>query len=183
VTANRALIPAGQTSTVVVLSAAQSASPGATPAPIKIVGRANAGGQNLIRTANAGEPLQLASVIPPPDVLVSAEPAQLDVQPGKSVTVTLHVQRQNGFKGRVPCSVENLPPGVRVVNVGLNGVLVTESQTSRTFTIRAEDWAKPITQPIYVVGRVESNSSTMHPSAPITLQVAAGETEKATAHR
>ena len=67
--------------------------------------------------------------------------------------------------------MENLPPGVRVVNVGLNGVLVTESQSSRTFTLHAEDWAKPITQPIYVVGRVESNSPTMHPSAPIALQV------------
>ncbi len=88
------------------------------------------------------------------------------------MTVTLHIERQNGFKGRVPCSVKNLPPGVRVVNVGLNGVLVTESQSSRTFTLHAEDWAKPITQPVYVVGEVESNSPTMHPSAPITLQVA-----------
>ena len=123
--------------------------------------------------SDAGAPLQLASVIPPPDVLVTAEPAELAIQPGKSVTVTLRVQRQNEFKGRVPCSVENLPPGVRVVNVGLNGVLVTESQTSRTFTLHAEDWAKPITQPIYVVGKVESNSPTMHPSAPIQLEVAA----------
>jgi hypothetical protein len=61
---------------------------------------------------------------------------------------------------------------VRVVNVGLNGVLVTENQSSRTFTLRAEDWAKPISQPIYVVAEVESNSSTMHPSAPILLSVA-----------
>lgn len=87
------------------------------------------------------------------------------------MTVTLHVERQNGFKGRVPCSIENLPPGVEVVNVGLNGVLVTEAQTSRTFTLRAEDWAKPIYQPIYVVGQVESNSPTMHPSAPLLLKV------------
>jgi hypothetical protein len=115
--------------------------------------------------------LQLASIIPPPDVSVTAEPTQLAIAPGKSLTVTLHIQRQNGFKGRVPCSVENLPPGVRVVNVGLNGVLVTESQSSRTFTLHAEDWAKPITQPFYVVGKVESNSPTMHSSAPIKLQV------------
>jgi hypothetical protein len=183
VTASRAAIPAGQASTVVILSAAPDASPGAPPAPIKIVGHAKVPGRDLIRVADAGAPLQLASVIPPPDVLVTAEPAQLAVEPGKTVTVTLHVQRQNAFKGRVPCTVENLPPGVRVVNVGLNGVLVTESQTSRTFTIRAEDWAKPITQPIYVVGRVESNSATMHPSSPIMLQVAANETEKTTARR
>ena len=175
VSAGRATIPAGQTSTIVVLSAGANASAGAPPSPIKIVGHANVAGRDLARIANDGTPLQLASVIPPPDVLVTAEPAQLALQPGKTVTVTLHVQRQNGFKGRVPCSVENLPPGVRVVNVGLNGVLVTESQSSRTFTLHAEDWAKPINQPIYVVGRVESNSPTMHPSAPIVLQVAKGE--------
>ena len=175
VAAGRATIPAGQTSTVLVLSAGPNASAGALPSPIKIVGHASVAGHDLARIANEGAPLQLASVIPPPDVLVTAEPAQLAIQPGKSVTVTLHVQRQNGFKGRVPCSIENLPPGVRVVNVGLNGVLVTESQSSRTFTLRAEDWAKPITQPVYVVGRVESNSPTMHPSAPILLQVSKGE--------
>jgi hypothetical protein len=175
VTAARAAIPAGQTSTVVVLSAGPSASAGAPPLPIKIVGHASVAGRDLVRIANAGAPLQIASVIPPPDVLVTAEPTHLAIQPGKSIIVTLNVQRQNGFKGRVPCSVENLPPGVRVVNVGLNGVLVAESQSSRTFTLRAEDWAKPITQPIYVVGRVESNSPTMHPSAPILLQVSKGE--------
>ena len=173
VTAAPATIPAGQSSTVVILSASPSASIGTSPSTIKIEGHAMVGGRDLARVANAGEPLQLASVIPPPDVKVMADPTQLAIQPGKSVTVTLNIQRQNGFKGRVPCSVANLPPGVRVVNVGLNGVLVTESQSSRTFTLHAEDWAKPITQPIYVVGRVESNSSTMHPSAPILLQVAA----------
>ena len=179
ITAAPATIPAGQTSTVVVLSASTNAEPGAVASPIKIPGHAKAAGRDLIRVANADAPLQLASVIPPPDVRVTTEPAQLAIQPGKSVTVTLHVARQNGFKGRVPCSVENLPPGVRVVNVGLNGVLVTEAQSSRTFTLRAEDWAKPITQPVYVVGRVESNSPTMHPSAPIELQVTAAQGKEA----
>ncbi|HEY3453560.1 MAG TPA: PPC domain-containing protein [Bryobacteraceae bacterium] len=179
VSAGKAIIPAGQTSTVVVLSAGPNASAAGLPLPIKIIGHASVAGHDLVRVANAGAPLQLASVIPPPDVLVTAEPTQLAIQPGESVTVTLHVARQNGFKGRVPCSVENLPPGVRVVNVGLNGVLVTESQSSRTFTLRAEDWAKPITQPVYVVGRVESNSPTMHPSAPIVLRVAADQKKEA----
>ena len=58
-----------------------------------------------------------------------------------------------------------------MVNIGLNGVLVTETQSTRTFTLHAEDWAKPITQPIYVVGEVESNSPTMHPSAPLLVEV------------
>ena len=41
-----------------------------------------------------------------------------------------------------------------------------------------KSWAKPITQPVYVVGRVESNSPTMHPSAPLSLQVSKGEVKE-----
>jgi hypothetical protein len=81
------------------------------------------------------------------------------------------VERRNGFKGRVPCRVMNLPPGVTVVNSGLNGVLVPEGETSRTFTLRAADWAEPVQQPIYIVGEVESNSPTSHASAPLALSV------------
>jgi hypothetical protein len=87
VTAGRATIPAGQTSTVVVLSAGPNASAGAIPSPIKIEGHASVDGRDLARMANADAPLQVASVIPPPDVSVTAEPAQLAIQPGKSVTV------------------------------------------------------------------------------------------------
>jgi hypothetical protein len=179
ITAKSATIPSGQKSTVVVLSAASDAPLDARSAPIEFIGHANVDGHDLARAANAGSDgdasLQLASITPPPDVVVTTESKEVSIEPGKEVTVTLHIERQNGFKGRVPCFVQNLPPGVEVVNVGLNGVLVTEAQTSRTFTLRAEDWAKPIDQPIYVVGQVESNSSTMHPSAPLALKVSANK--------
>jgi len=176
VTASRATIMPEQDSTVVVLSAAADAPLDEHPAPIEIIGRAKVNGREIIRRANEDEDkaLQLASITPPPDVVVTTEADQVALEPGKEVTVTLHIDRHNGFKGRVPCFIQNLPPGVRVVNVGLNGVLVTEAQSSRTFTLRAEEWAKPISQPIYVVGVVESNSPTMHPSAPVLLKVAAG---------
>ncbi|HEY6293582.1 MAG TPA: PPC domain-containing protein [Terriglobia bacterium] len=175
ITASPATIPEGQDSTVVLLSASANAATDEPPASVQIVGHASVNGRDLVRQANQGAPLQLASIIPPPDVAVSAEPRQIAVGPGKEVTVTLHIERQNGFKGRVPCSVRNLPPGVHVVNVGLNGVLVTEDQSTRTFTLRAEDWAKPIDQPIYVVGEVESNSPTEHASAPLLLRVESKE--------
>ncbi len=171
VTANAATIPAGQDSTVMLLSADGSASDGALSAGFKIVGHAKVKGHDLARVASEDAPLKLASVIPPPDAIVTAGPERVTLEPGQDVKVTLHVDRRNGFQGRVPCTVDNLPPGVRVVNVGLNGVLVTESQSTRTFTLRAEDWAKPISQPIYVVGEVESNSPTMHPSAPVMVEV------------
>jgi hypothetical protein len=171
VTASPATIPSGQDSTVVILTAATDAPVESRPASFKVVGHAQVNGHQFEREANKGAPLQLASVIPAPDVVVTTEQWEISIEPGKEVTVTLQINRQNGFKGRVPCNVENLPPGVRIVNVGLNGVLVTEAQTSRTFTIRAEDWAKPITQPIYVVAEVESNSPTRHSSPPLLLKV------------
>lgn len=184
VSASSATILPGQISTVLVLSAAPDTAPDTQPTPIRFVGHAVVHGHDIVRDANsdpgAGQSLQLASISPAPDVIVTTEAKEVAIEPGKEVTITLHVERRNGFKGRIPCSVENLPPGVRVVNVGLNGVLVTEAQSSRTFTLKAEDWAKPVSQPIYVVGQVESNSPTMHPSAPLLLNVSANsQTAKA----
>jgi hypothetical protein len=181
VTAGPAKISAGEDSTVVVLSASADASVDAPPGTMEIVGRATINGRDVARSANLNAmldadlhpelSLQLATIIPPPDVVVTTDTRQVSLEPGQQVTVTLHVERQNGYKGRVPCYVKNLPRGVQVVNIGLNGVLVTETQTSRTFTLRAEDWAKPIEQPIYVVAEVESDSSTNHASPPLELKV------------
>jgi hypothetical protein len=165
-----AMIPSGQDSTVVILEAAAEA-PLERATPFQIVGRGKVDDRELVRVADAEQPLRVVSVMPPPDVLVSAAPSQVELEAGKEVTVTLKVDRKNGFKGRVPCAVANLPPGVTVVNSGLNGVLVTESQTTRTFTLRAEDWVGTMDQPIYVVAEVESNSPTRHASAPLALKV------------
>lgn len=174
VTVSDTTIPAGQWSATLIFQAADSgpdSSPISPAAPFEIEGRARIDGREVTRVADSWEPLRVATVVPPPDVVVSAEPATISLEPGKTTTVTLHVVRKNGFTGRVPCYVRNLPPGVSVDNVGLNGVLVTEDQTSRTFTLRAEDWAWPLEQPIYVVAEVESNSPTAHASAPLALTV------------
>lgn len=179
VSATEVKILPGQTSATIVLTASPNLDSGMHPVPIQFIGHAKIDGRELIRTANREEnedqPLQLASITPAPDVTVTTEAKEVAIEPGKEVTLTLNVARHNGFKGRVPCMIENLPPGVRVVNVGLNGVLVTEAQNSRTFTLRAEDWAKPIDQPIYVVGLVESNSTTKHPSPPVLLRVSSNK--------
>jgi hypothetical protein len=171
VTASQAEIPAGEDSTVVVLSAAPDVFLDVPPAHFEILGHAKVNGLQITRTANFDTVLQVASIIPPPDVRVRAEPAHLAILPGKEMTVSLHVERRNGFKGRVPCDVLNLPPGVRVVNLGLNGVLVAEDRTDVTFKLRAADWVKPIVQPFYVVARVESNATTRHSSSPVFLRV------------
>jgi hypothetical protein len=171
ITASKAEIAAGEDSSVVVLSAAPGSRRDSPPAHFEIGGHAIVSGRPITRVANADKVLQVASIIPPPDVEVRAQPEQVAIAPDKEVSVTLHVERKNGFKGRLPCDVVNLPPGVRVVNLGLNGILVPENQSDATFKLRAADWAKPIVQPIYVVANVESNAPTQHPSPPIMLRV------------
>jgi hypothetical protein len=171
ITASPATIPAGQDLTMILLTADSGDSSDSAPSRFRIVGHAQIDGKDRVHVVEADAPLEVASVVPAADVVVTTDLSRVTLQPGQDVKVTLHVDRRNGFEGRVPCTVRNLPPGVRVVNVGLNGVLVTESQSSRTFTLHAEEWAKPITQPMYVVGAVESNSTTMHPSAPLMVEV------------
>jgi hypothetical protein len=68
----------------------------------------------------------------------------IDAEPGKTAKVTLGVE-ENGFE-----ACPRFVPQGRVVNLGLNGV-APEGQTSQTFTLKAEDWAGSIEQPIYVV--------------------------------
>jgi hypothetical protein len=186
VTAVPATIASGQYSGVLILEAPETSRdpvgtgpPGGSAADVaprsatafQIVGRGKVDGHVLVRVADAEEPLRVVSVMPPPDVVVATAPHQVELEAGKEVTVTLQVDRKNGFKGRVPCAVINLPPGVTVVNSGLNGVLVTESQNTRTFTLRAEDWVETTDQPIYVVAEVESNSPTRHASPPLVLRL------------
>lgn len=178
VTAENAVIPAGQQSTTVILSASNDAPTGSAAAPFRIEGQAEINGREVTRVADAGSPLRVAALMPAPDIRVAATPDDIVLKPGQTMAVTIHVTRENGFQGRVPCQVANLPPGVRVVNVGLNGVLVHSGESSHTFTLIAEPWAKPGAQPVYIVGQVESDASTSHASLPIRL-VVEGKTQVA----
>jgi hypothetical protein len=47
---------------------------------------------------------------------------------------------------------------VEVIDTGLNGVLINENETSRTFTLRLLPTAQPHTQPIYASASVETRA-------------------------
>jgi hypothetical protein len=101
------------------------------------------------------------------------EPATLAINPGQTLKVKVNVERAAGFTGRVPVDIRNLPPGVFIPDIGLNGVLVNEKESSREFTLVAQDWAAPIEQPLYAVARVETRSPTAsaYASPALTLVV------------
>jgi WD40 repeat protein len=110
------------------------------------------------------------TVIPRPNLDVVAHPRRVEIHPGQRVSMTLSVERSPAFKGRVPIDVKNLPQGVRVLNIGLNGVLITEAQRERSVFIYAEPWARAMHRPFYAVGKAEA-AGTEHSSTPIELVV------------
>jgi hypothetical protein len=199
-------IPPGAATTVIMLAAAEDASferekaalPSMYPvsqssgsaaypsdtydvagvAALKLVGRATIDGRQVSREAEPTELLAVVALAPKPDLVVTTDAARVEVAPGKAVTLTVTVERHNGFTGRVPVSVMNLPHGVRVDDVGLNGVMITEQETSRVIHIVAEPWVQAQTQPLLIVGRVEVNSPLRNESAaqPVELVVKSAPT-------
>lgn len=110
------------------------------------------------REASAGDRLRLIAVTAPSDILMSAKTREITLTPGGKAQITVDIERHGGFAGRVPVEVRDLPDDVVVANVGLNGVLINETENTRTFTIQALDNAKPVVQTIVVSGRVETRA-------------------------
>ncbi|MBL8864506.1 MAG: hypothetical protein JNK93_03000, partial [Planctomycetia bacterium] len=94
----------------------------------------------------------------------------LTIEPGKETKFKVSVERRNGFKGRVPLDVRGLPHGVRVLNIGLNGILLTERDSEREVVIYAEPWVKPMSHPLSVLSRRESTGKE-HAGKTVTLTV------------
>ena len=167
--ANTGVIAPGQNSTTLLLSAASDAKL-ENAAPLRAVGRSH----NLMHIASPDDALKLISLMPKPDVLMTAQTREIVVQAGKTAEISVAIQRQNGFGGRVPVAVMHLPPRIKLVDIGLNGVLINENETHRTFTIEALPNAQPTEQLIYVGGVVETRSglaSTYAAPEPILLKV------------
>jgi hypothetical protein len=178
-TATGGRILSGESAVTLTLSAESSA--GDLVTPLSVVGRATAGGRPLEREARADERVSVVAVGAPPDVrVVSVTPELIELAPGEKARITATIARANGFSGRVPLSVNNLPMLVTVPDIGLNGILVTEEQTSRTFEVVADARAEPVEQTLYVTARVETNGGTAsdHSSTPIRIRIVGRQTKR-----
>jgi hypothetical protein len=154
----KGVIAPGQISTTLLLSADAGAKLDGAAAPFQLTGRARIGGRTVAHAANPNDPLKLISLGPKPDIFMTAETKRVEISPGGKAEVTVSIQRNNGFGGRVPVEVRNLPPGILVTDVGLNGVLLNEDEQRRSFTLEALPSALPIEQPVYVSGNVETRA-------------------------
>ena len=142
-------IPAGESSTTFALFADAEATLPAEMKPLVVVG--TAGGQT--RRAEIGT----VTLSDPGEIVTRTTEPALRLTPGGTVSLTVQIERRGEFKARVPIEVRGLPHGVRVQDVGLNGILITEADTERTMSIYCEPWVAPQLLQIAVVARSEKS--------------------------
>ena len=82
----------------------------------------------------------------------------------------VHIERRAGFLGRVPIEVKGLPYGVRVLDIGLNGILITEKETRRAIVLYAEPWVEPTEHPFVILAKREGKNSE-HAAKSVLLKV------------
>jgi hypothetical protein len=134
---------------------------------VKLVARATIDGKEVERTASAGKP----TVVDSGEVVTKTEQNEVVVRPGHETFLDVSVERRNGFKDRIPLDVKGLPHGVRVMNIGLNGILIRPDETSRRITIYAEPWVKPCERP-FVVFATPEGKGTEHAAPAVMLKIA-----------
>lgn len=100
------------------------------------------------------------------------KPLELTIQPGETISALVRVTRLKDFKGEIPFGKEdagrNLPFGVYVDNIGLNGLLVPAAESERKFFITAgPKWLPETTRLFHLRTTVDG----IQTSRPILLKV------------
>ena len=101
-----------------------------------------------------------------PAASASASPAEVTIAPGATTTAWLRVDRKK-FDGSVSFDVQNLPHGVIVMDIGLNGVLIPEGQAERQIFLQCAPWVADQDRLCYARAREAGNPT----SKPVMLKV------------
>jgi hypothetical protein len=182
------VIQSGQTTAYGVITADADA-PTPTPENAKLTtlnASAVVGGKEVVKDSiSLGEiklaerPKLLVHVLPStgsPAATASSEssgqPLELTIAPGQTISAVVRLER-NGFDGEVTFGNEhsgrNLPHGVFVDNIGLNGLTILQGETEREFFITAAKWVPETTRFFHLRAEVEGKQT----SRPVTLHVRA----------
>ncbi len=180
------VIQAGQTTAYGTISADANA-PALTPENSKtatLTASAVINGEKIVKPAVSLGELKLAEA---PKLLVriltsrpaaqsvtaessSEQAAELVVAPGETISAIVKVERR-GFDGEISFGNEhsgrNLPHGVFVDNIGLNGLTLLQGESERQFFITAAKWVPETTRPFHLRTEVEGIQS----SWPVILHV------------
>jgi len=170
-------IEAGQERALVALHAAADA-PAVTEAmarKIRVVAKAKIGERQVEKSLGDLGKLTLG---PAPKVVAEVLPGAtaeagsviLTIHPGETITARVAVQR-NGFPGQVDFGKDdagrNLPHGVYVDNIGLNGLMIPEGLLEQRFAITAAKWVQPTERWFHLHSTADGGQSTI----PVRIRV------------
>jgi hypothetical protein len=96
----------------------------------------------------------------------TAKPLEITIAPGQTVPAWLKVKR-NGHDDLITFTVDNLPHGVIVDNIGLNGVLIPKDQNEREIFFAAAKWVPETDRLCFAV----ENQAGRQTSVPVLLKV------------
>lgn len=87
-------------------------------------------------------------------------PYEITIAPGQTITARVRIQR-NGYDGRVQFEAinQNLPHGVIIDNIGLNGLMIVDGQTERVFFLTAADWVPEQSRSFHLKSQEEGNQT------------------------
>ena len=158
-------IEAGQTeaSAVIYAQPGAKAPPDEAAAAIKVTATAEINGGAVTHEVGSIGKIKLADK---EKVTVRLEPAEVTIRPGQTTTLQLKITRHN-HDARVAFKFENLPHGVIVDNIGLNGILIPEGQSERQVILSARPWVEETSRQFHAVAVDAGNEA----SLPATLHV------------
>jgi hypothetical protein len=97
---------------------------------------------------------------------VSDPPLEITVVPGQTIPAWLKVKR-NGHDDVITFSIEDLPHGVIVDNIGLNGVLIPKGEDSRQIFLTTSKWVPDVDRFCFAKAAQAENPT----SLPVLLHV------------
>lgn len=113
-------------------------------------------------------PMEPQTVTASPDPNALPIPQEITIAPGQTITARVRIERK-GYEGRVQFEAinQNLPHGVIIDNIGLNGLMIVEGTSERIFFLTAADWVPDTSRSFYLRSNEEGNQT----SWPIILHV------------
>jgi hypothetical protein len=97
---------------------------------------------------------------------VTNQPLEITIAPGQTIPAWLKLKR-NGHQDLVTFTIEGLPHGVIVDNIGLNGVLIPKEQDQRQIFLTAARWVPETDRLCFAQAKQAGNPT----SLPVLLHV------------
>ena len=171
-------IQAGQTFAIGNIWADIDAPELSTPVQPRVIARAMIGDRVVERHAGVAGDLTIGER-PSATLRIEADPGanamddqqRFVIRRGQTISLVVKADRAEGFIAQIPLGNEqagrNMPHGVYVDNIGLNGLLVRENESERRFFVTATEVAELGERAFFLTGAIDDNVTT----SPVQLLV------------